>query len=222
MKTKSHIDNRPEDPGRTVTANESSNSCSWFLEGQLTRLRGMHENDLPALVRWLDDHRVTRYLARGTYPASLSGAHGEHQSMQASSKDVELAVTDAESGACIGVTGLHELEWIARHAEFRILIGEPTAWGRGIGTEVCQLMCCYGFEVLNLNKIYLGASEANRGAVRSYEKSGLRAEGILRQEVYRNSTYYDVVRMSLLRHEYEDVLPSWTIADKIAELFPRG
>lgn len=194
---------------------------SWFLKGKLAYLRGMTEDDLPALVGWLDDRRVTRFLSRGMYPATQATARAEHQTMQQSPNDVEFAVVDSSSGSCIGITGLHAIEWTARHGEFRILIGEPSAWGRGIGTEACQLLCCYGFEVLNLNKIYLGASVENHGAIRSYEKSGFRSEGTLRQEVYRNSTYYDVTRMSMLRQEYEAAWPTWSIAEQISDMFPR-
>lgn len=222
MDTKTHTEGRhPRDKAESP-ADGVTKLIAPFLKGSLTRLQSMREADFATVVGWLSDHRVTRYLTRGTFPSSLSLVRAEHEAMEASTKDVELAVIHGNSNSCIGVTGLHEVDWVARHAEFRILIGDPSAWGKGIGTEVCQLMCSYGFEILNLNKIYLGASVENRGAVRSYEKSGFRPEGILRQEVYRNSTYYDVARMSLLRHEYEAVLPSWEIADHVAKMFPRG
>ena len=42
----------------------------------------------------------------------------------------------------------------------------------------------------------------NAGAVRAYEKAGFQIEGRLRQELYRNSRYYDAIRMSVLRDEY--------------------
>jgi RimJ/RimL family protein N-acetyltransferase len=38
--------------------------------------------------------------------------------------------------------------------------------------------------------------------VKSYEKSGFKREGVLRQEIYRNGKYYDAIRMSVLRQEY--------------------
>jgi lysyl-tRNA synthetase class I len=42
--------------------------------------------------------------------------------------------------------------------------------------------------------------------VKSYEKSGFKIEGILRDEMYRNGRYYDMIRMSVLRPEYEKEL----------------
>ncbi len=64
-------------------------------------------------------------------------------------------------------------------------------------------MVVHGFEKLNLNRIYLGVNAENKSGVRAYEKSGFTREGVLRQEQYRNFRYYDVIRMGILRSDYE-------------------
>ena len=56
--------------------------------------------------------------------------------------------------------------------------------------------------------------------MRCYEKAGFVHEGELRDEVYRNSRYYNAIRMSVLRSEYDQVKSSWGIADKISAQFP--
>jgi RimJ/RimL family protein N-acetyltransferase len=63
-------------------------------------------------------------------------------------------------------------------------------------------MLRYGFELLNFNRIWLGVNASHTIAVDSYMKSGFVKEGLLRQEIYRNSRYYDAVRLSILRDEY--------------------
>jgi RimJ/RimL family protein N-acetyltransferase len=92
-----------------------------------------------------------------------------------------------------------------RTAEFRVFLGNKTFWNRGIGTESTKLMVVYGFEKMNLNRIWLGVNTENIGGVHAYEKAGFAKEGILRQEQYRNFRYYDVIRMSILRCEYEKI-----------------
>ena len=104
---------------------------------------------------------------------------------------------------------------------FRVLIGEKDFWNGGYGTEVTQLMVAYGFEVLNMHKVWLGVTSDNVGAVRCYDKVGFVKEGVLRAETYRNSRYYDAVRMSILRHEYDQLRDKWAIADKLQTQFPR-
>lgn len=201
----------------------NTNQTVPFLKGHEVYLRGLTEEDLEGPMRhWSNDREVTRFMYRGHRPSTPERRRQEHQKrLDPSNDDVELAVIESETDRHIGITGLHSFNWLARSAEFRILIGEKETWGQGYGTEACQLMVIYGFEIFNLHKVWLGVNEANKAAVRSYEKAGFVEEGTLRDEVYRNSQYYDAIRMSMLRDEYEQQRETWAIADLIDKQFPR-
>jgi ribosomal-protein-alanine N-acetyltransferase len=191
-----------------------------FLAGKLVCLRGLQREDLEgAMLHWTDDREVTRYLFRGAYPAHLEQAEREYEAMLNSTTDVELAIIDRETEAHIGITGIHSINWIARSGEFRILIGEKECWGKGYGTEATQLMAAYGFEVLNLHKIWLGVNSEHVGAVKAYEKAGFIRGGELRDEIYRNSRYYNAIRMSMLQDEYQRLKLTWDIAEEIQKQF---
>ena len=193
-----------------------------FLEGHLTILRGLTEADLDGpMVQWSNDREVTRMLYRGAFPETRATAAKAMEAVAANPQEVELAIEDIVSGKHIGVAGLHSMNRIAHSAEFRILIGDKLFWNGGYGTEVTQLMVAYGFEVLNVHKVWLGVTADNKGAVRCYEKVGFVHEGVLRHETYRNSRYYDAVRMSILRDEYDKLRGQWAIADKLQDQFPR-
>lgn len=188
-----------------------------FLRGNQIMLKGLLRRDLdehPSAAFWADDRRVTRYLSRGTWPARPDD-YGRPQE-----RAVEFGVWLADT--LIGTTGLYKIAHVPRTAEFRILIGDPNYWGKGVGSEVTMLVVAYAFEVLNLNKVWLGVTDANVGAVRAYEKAGFTREGTLRAEVYRNRTYYDAVRMSILRDEYDALRDTWPVAAAIEEQFPCG
>ncbi len=193
-----------------------------FLEGHLTLLRGLTEADLDgAMSQWSNDREVTRTLYRGAFPETRATAAAAMAAVASNPREVELAIEDKASGRHIGIAGLHSMNTIAHSAEFRILIGEKDFWGGGYGTEVTQLMVVYGFEVLNMHKIWLGVTADNLGAVRCYDKVGFVREGVLRHETYRNSRYYDAIRMSILRDEYDSLRDQWAISDKIQAQFPR-
>ena len=53
------------------------------------------------------------------------------------------------------------------------------------------------------NRIYLYVFETNPRAIRAYEKCGFVHEGKLRQSVYRNGRYIDILLMSILRSEWD-------------------
>lgn len=190
-----------------------------FLVGEMARLRPLEEADYVVNVRrWLCDREVTRYLFRGALPFSEADARKVFQQVTANPQaEIELAVVRAADDTLVGITGLHGINWVARHAEFRILVGDRSAWGGGFGTEVCQMMAAYAFEILNLQKVWLGVTGENVRAYRSYLKTGFREEGRLRREIYRRGRYDDAVRMSLLREEYEAVRESWPVFPRLEQ-----
>ena len=192
-----------------------------FIVGRQTYLRGLLRDDLTGpMFQWTNDREVTRYLYRGAFPNCIEQMERAYQAMLDSSTEIELALIDAQSDVHIGVVGLHGINSIARHAEFRILIGDKRFWGQGYGTEATMLTAVYGFEVLNLHKIHLGVSAVNLGAIRCYEKAGYMREGELRDEIYRNGRYYNAVRMSLLETEYRKVSNTWPLTESIQQQFP--
>lgn len=192
-----------------------------FLRGNLIYLRSLTAEDFgEPMVRWLSDREVTQYLFRGTFPPSIEELNAEFRGLAGTRTDIQLAVVENKTDTYIGVAGLHSINWVSRHAEFRVLLGEKDAWGKGYGTEVAQLLVAYGIKVLNLNKIWLGVNASNTRAVESYRKTGFVEEGILRQEVFRNGKYHHVVRMSILQPEYERLSTQWPIATLLLEQLP--
>ncbi|MBV9156749.1 MAG: GNAT family N-acetyltransferase [Acidobacteriaceae bacterium] len=176
-----------------------------FVIGQQVYIRGLERADLEKMVGWINDEDVTRLLFMGLRPANIELLAEQWQQDQRNQNEVAFAVCDKQSDAFIGTTGLYSINWVMRSAEFRVFLGEKEFWNRGVGTECTRLMTVYGFEKLNLNKVWLGVNADNVGGARAYTKAGFVREGILRQEQYRNFRYYDVIRMSLLRSEYEQL-----------------
>lgn len=196
---------------------------STFLVGEKIEIQSLVSEDFAErMIRWVNNREVTKYLVRGTFPGNLEEFQQEYKGLVNNRSDVQFAIVSRSDSQRIGVVGLHRIEWIARHAEFRVLIGEPSYWGKGLGTEAAHLMLAYGFEILNLQKVYLGVNAANLGAFRSYIKAGFKEEGVLRREVFRNGQYFDVNRMSMLREEYEACRGQWPIFNSIKKQLQVG
>jgi len=98
--------------------------------------------------------------------------------------------------------GLYDIDPVARKAELRTLLGEKKYRGKGYGTEATALITFYGFDRLNLNRIFCGYVSENVGAGRVPEKTGFEYEGLLKSDYYRNSRYYDIERSGVLRENY--------------------
>lgn len=65
-------------------------------------------------------------------------------------------------------------------------------------------MLGWGFDQLDLNKIWLRVEIDNLKAITSYKRIGYVEEGILRQDRFRNGEYVERLRMSMLRSEFLD------------------
>lgn len=173
-----------------------------FLEDSQTTLRGFRESDLEDLGAWWDDPEVTHLLemgARPTRPKDLADFWA-----MASERDDTVVFTICAQGRNrpVGICGLYQIGWIARRAQFNILIGDTSVWDQGHGSRATALTLAYAFDTLNLESVQLGVNADNHRAMRAYEKAGFVKEGVRRSFVYRNGKYYDSVMYSVLRSEY--------------------
>lgn len=177
-----------------------------FLKGEKILLQPMEIENLKELsrliVNWVNDGIVTYYMFTGQIPRNSEQVFNDFKKHLEAENNVIFLVLDKAAKKPIGYAGLYEIHLTARSAEFRILIGENDFWGKGYGTEATELLTFYGFDRLNLNRIYLGYTADNKGAAKAYEKAGYVYEGTLKEDLYRNSRYYDSIKMAILRKDY--------------------
>ncbi len=100
-------------------------------------------------------------------------------------------------GSHIGNIWLYDIDWRHRKAELRVLLGQQQ--GQGFGTQAIDLLCNYGFEKLNLHRIYAYVLAINPRARRAFEKVGFELEGILKQDRWATDHYTDVFVLGRLR-----------------------
>ena len=93
----------------------------------------------------------------------------------------------------IGNTSFMDIDWVSRNAEIGIFLGEKKVWSQGYGREAMKLMLRHGFNHMNLHRIYLRVYEHNIRGIKAYEHAGFVHEGRLRQDVFREGVYRDVL-----------------------------
>jgi RimJ/RimL family protein N-acetyltransferase len=71
-----------------------------------------------------------------------------------------------------------------------------------LGYDVLHTLVRFGFEQMNLNRIYLRVHEKNERGIHLYGKVGFQHEGRWRQAEFRQGHYQDLLWMSILRHEW--------------------
>lgn len=179
-----------------------------MIIGDQIRFRAIEKEDLPCFVRWLNDPEVRQGLCM-RYPLSFAEEEEWFAKMikrppQERPMAIEIQPeSDKDTWVFVGNCGFFDVNWENRSAEIGIHIGEKKYWNKGFGTKAMQLILKYGFESLNLHRLYLRVFETNQRAIRSYQKAGFITEGKMRQAHFMNGTYIDVLLMSILQQEWQ-------------------
>lgn len=183
---------------------ENKDRTKPFLQSEHATLVPLQpEADAPEVMRWLNDPEVTYFMFYGQRPLNLSRAQKFLEAQDDSNVNIVFMICDRKRGNKIGLAGLYGIDWIARRAEFRILIGDKNMWGKGYGTEVTELLTWFGFDRLNLRRVDLGVTAENKGAIKAYAKAGYAHECTRKDFLYRNGRYYAVHYMAIYRDEYD-------------------
>jgi len=75
-------------------------------------------------------------------------------------------------------------------------------WRKGLMTEAVKEVIKFGFEKMNLNRIYARCFPENIGSYRVMEKAEMQFEGILRKQMFIKGKFQDMKLYSILRREY--------------------
>ena len=141
-----------------------------------------------------------------TWLSDEAGRHFLLSQVTATTQDFDELVADDTN--IIGVITLHDSTPIGslaflnydayqKKAELRKLIGEAEMRGKGFAKEATKLWINYGLTVLGIKKIYLNTLNTHIRNIKLNEELGFKIEGILRNEVYFDDQYHDVLRMGL-------------------------
>ncbi|MBA9025651.1 GNAT family N-acetyltransferase [Peribacillus huizhouensis] len=117
--------------------------------------------------------------------------------------NIRCVICTKESDEVVGVAYLLNIDWITKSAEFGIFIGELNYRGKGIGKKATIEMLQHGFNDMNLNRIQIRVLENNIPAINLYNKMGFKEEGLLREAIFKNNEYHNLIIMSILKQEFK-------------------
>jgi RimJ/RimL family protein N-acetyltransferase len=161
-------------------------------------LRAMELEDLDRVHKWHNDAELYTSLA-GLYRfVSRSTVEEWIRKKQVFSQDaIHLAICATEDGEHIGNIYLRDIDWVSRHGEIHIFIGERGRRSKGYGRQALELLKDYAFRDMGLHRLWLRVMDDNAGAIRMYEKCGFVLEGRMRKQVFKNGDYRDILIMGV-------------------------
>lgn len=172
-----------------------------IFTGQLLRLATPTEPDQTLFASWSNDDMYMRMLdddpVRPESPASFASF-----TEAGDDKSYYFHLRTLSDDVVIGFVVLFNIKWGNQAAEMAIGIGDKSNRGKGYGQDALKLILNYGFNELNLHRIFLTVIDYNAAAIKAYERAGFVLEGTHRQAVQREGKRYDLLLYGILRDEF--------------------
>ena len=161
-------------------------------------LREFEPADAAAVHRWFNDRSATEGLLeqRDSF-SEREAADWVERAIADEGEDRKWAVVADGGGEASGFVALYGIgRQIA--PELGVLIGDPSARGRGVGREAIRMAAARAFD-LGAHRVYARILTRNEASRRAFESVGFRREGVMRDHVRRGDELLDVEMWGLLR-----------------------
>lgn len=119
-----------------------------------------------------------------------------HKDWIAKGKAYPLAMVTKEENELVGTMTLR-VEAKHHKGELAYWVGKPY-WGQGYATEAAKRVIEFGFEELDLHKIYGAAITTNPASSRIMQKVGMEYEGTLKEDILHWGEYKDLDMYGLI------------------------
>lgn len=175
-------------------------------EGKKIRLRPVRKSDSLKSLSWRNDPDVRENALGYRFPVTDVMEDKWYDSIldDQSRTRVFFAIESLEDSTLIGLIQLNQIDWISRRCFFGIVIGEKSYQGRGMGLDSMKVLFNYAFDCLNIRKICLEVSGNNKHALNLYHKFGFVDEGRLKEHLYLEGNYHDMVLMRIFDFEFRE------------------
>lgn len=179
-----------------------------MLVGKKIILRPLKIDDVEKTHKWRNSIELIKLTQGIRFPKTLEMDKEwfEHVLKDKSNRAVFFGLDEIETGEFIGIYQLNNIDYISGTAILGYVIGDSNKRGKGFGIEASNLILKYAFNVLNLRKITTYNSSFNKATLAVQNKVGaFKAEGVLKNHIYFDGEYHDVIILSLFKKDFEEI-----------------
>lgn len=113
----------------------------------------------------------------------------------------QMVVVDQVDGRFVGNAGLRVNDPDVREGNIGYEL-DPRVWGRGYGTEAARAMLSFGFDALQLHRIWAECVADNVASQHVLEKLEMRREAHFREHQWYRGRWWDTLIYAILDHEW--------------------
>lgn len=166
--------------------------------------RAFEEEDAELIYKWMNDDELKKLSVgvnrRLCHDEALDWVKAR---MHDKRDQVWWAICAKDSDIMIGYAQLTDIHYINRSANFSGIVIADKDYQDGFAwIETYLFVMEYAFERLGLNRLYGSSIVEHTQSKYAGEIFLFKREGLMREAVYKNGTFYDMRFGSILRNEY--------------------
>ena len=174
-----------------------------YSQDKALAIRSIEKTDLVLIQSWRNNEDIRRYF-REYREFSIEQLESWYNNMIKDRNFEMFVIINCESNKVIGVTGLTYIDWVNRHADVHFYIGINGEWIDDKYSKIAiKIILDYGFNILNLNKIWSEIYEIDNKKLGFFSDIGFSVDAKLRDHYFYQGKYHMSYILSLLRKEYE-------------------
>ncbi|MFC4450310.1 GNAT family N-acetyltransferase [Halorussus aquaticus] len=170
-----------------------------FISGERVDLRVTEREDLDLIQRARSDPDIRTALTH-TAPQTREQVEEFYEEFVSTDNGDASFVACERGGDPVGQVSLFRTEHDHGEISYWLL---PEARGEGYATEAVSLLLDHAFDTSGRHRVYARVVDFNEASRAVVERLGFTEEGRLREHVFLDGAYRDVVLYGLLRDEWD-------------------
>jgi ribosomal-protein-alanine N-acetyltransferase len=177
-----------------------------FINTERLILRPISESDAPDIYNNVKEYDIAKWTINIPHPYPKDGAIKfikQTKELMKKGLSYELAIQIKSTKEVVGVISLMKVDRRHKNAEIGYWVVKKF-WNRGIATEAASKVMEFGFQVLNLERIYAKCFHNNEVSRKVMEKVGMKLEGKFRHEVFKENKFIDTLYYGILKEDWKE------------------
>lgn len=175
-----------------------------MLKGKLVGLAAVEREDLAILRDWRNNTDFRKHFREYRELNMVNQERWFTEKVQSDPTTMMFSIRDLKNNELLGCCGFVYINWVHRHADLSLYIGWNNAYidENGYAEDACLVLFRYGFNELNLNKIWTEIYSFDEKKKALYDKLGFHQDGLLRQNYFYDGKWWDSRILSILNTDY--------------------
>lgn len=159
-------------------------------------IREIEERDIELLRTWRNQEKIRKYFLNSNYITEKQQQEWFQMYQQKNNDKMFIIEKMEEKNIRIGACAFYHMNFHTRTAEFgRLMIGDESFVGKGLGKQAVILACKYAFEILNIEEVYVYILTHNTKVIQLHKDIGFVIE---KKNGNKNTTYMVIKKEHVL------------------------